>query len=243
MSNHTKIPSPFDDPPTELDRAAAIADVPLMQPGPGQFSLAAMALLTFDIAFILAWWANSNSHTRFGELTNEYAQRVIGSTLRVGIIAYPFWTGVIAFLPALIGAALGTCAHPDVDHRRRIRAASLYWTVLSAMAIEWLIQWGLLIANFDSDAKLLFFAFGNLGWGGLILIVYLAWVAMIGAGYGLVISLILSLLGRWRMIPLSAPLQDVPWKAMWDIGLYGPYAWLVGFLIWELAGMPEMLAI
>lgn len=242
MSSHSKTPSPFDDTPLDAPEGAAAPGAPSMQPGPGQFSLAAIALVTFDVAFILGWWANSNSYTPFGQLTNDYTNSVLGSTLRVGVLFFPIWTGVVAFFPALLGAALGACAHADVAHRRRVRGASLFWTLLSAMVIEWLVQWGLLIANFDSDARLLFFAFGNLGWSGLALIVYLAWLVMISAGYGLVVSLALALLGRWKMIPLSSPWEDAPWDAMWNLAIYGPYVWMVGFFIWELAGQPRLLA-
>lgn len=230
--------SPFDEDNGESTNSGSPAE-----PGPGQFSLAAIALATFDVAFILAWWANCNAHSPFGEVMNEYANRVIGSSFRVGIVAFPIWTGIVAFFPALLGAFLGSCAHRDVEHRRRVRGASLYWTLLSAMAIEWLVQWGLLIWTGESDAKLLFFAFGNIGWSGLSLLVYWLWLVMISAGYGLIIALILALLGRWRMIPLTSPWTDAPWRAMRAIGLYGPYTWLVGFLLWYLSGQPELLAL
>lgn len=230
--------SPFD----VDERKASNLESPAM-PGPGQFSIAAIALVIFDVAYVLAWWANCNSHSPFGEVMNEYANRVIGSSFRIGIIAFPIWTGVVAFFPALLGAFLGSCGHQDVEHRRRVRGASLFWTLVSAMAIEWLVQWGLLIWNGDSDAKLLFFAFGNLGWSGLGLLFYWLWLVMISAGYGLIMSLILSLLGRWKMIPLNAPWKDAPWNTMWFLGLYGPYIWLVGFLLWHLSGQPELLAL
>jgi hypothetical protein len=238
MKSVTLKNSPFDDKSADLN-----CETPPEMPGPGQFSLSAIALITFDVAFVLGWCANANTHSRFGEDMGEYANRVLGSTLRIGIISFPIWTGVIAFFPALLGAALGSCAHVDIDHRRRVRGASLFWTLLSAMVLEWLIQWGLLVFNVDGDAKLLFFAFGNIGWSGLGLVFYWIWLTMISAGYGLVISLILALLGRWKMIPLAAPWKDAPWKAMWSIGLYGPYVWLVGFLLWVLAGKPELLAL
>jgi hypothetical protein len=228
--------SPFDE-----EWATNESHLPIEKPGPGQFSLSTIALITFDLAFVLGWWANGNGHSRFSEDIGEYTNRVLGSTLRVGIVSYPLWTGLIAFAPALLGAALGTCAMADVQERRRLRGASLYWTLLSAMTIEWLVQWALLIWNRDSDAQLLFFAFGNLGWTGLGLIIYWCWMAMIAAPYGLVISLILALLARSKRIPLAAPWKDAPWTVMRNFGLYGPYIWVVGFLLWVLAGKPELL--
>jgi hypothetical protein len=239
MSKITFESSPFDDPPKKSLGGAPVPN----SPGPEQFSISTIALITFDIAFILGWWANASSHTYFGELPNEYAQRVIGSTLRIGIVGYPFWAAVIAFLPALAGASLGTCAHHNVDHRRRIRGASLFWTLASGILLETIARLVLLALDPGSDAKMLWWAFGNLGWGGLTLVAYLAWMAMIAAGYGLVISLTLALLGRWKMIPLPSPWSDAPWKAMWKVGLYGPYLWLLGFLIWALAGKPELLTL
>jgi hypothetical protein len=192
--------SPFDDP-----LPPAKGEVIIHAPGPGQFTLRVIALITFDVAFVLGWWANATSHSPLGEEMGEYANRVIGSTLRVGIVAYPFWAFVVGFLPALAGAALGSCAHADAEHRRHVRGASMFWTLISGVIIESLVRLGLYLHDPGSDAKMLMFAFGNLGWGGLVLIVYLAWLAMIGAGYGFVIALILSLLGRWKMIPLAAP--------------------------------------
>jgi hypothetical protein len=231
-------PSPFDDEPIKP------TDEPThQQPGPGQFSIAVILLVMFDVAFIFAWWANSTSHTYFGEEMGEYTNRVIGSTLRLGIVFFPFWAFALGFLPALTGAALGSTGLADVDRRRKLRGASMFWTLISGMVIETLVRLVILCISSNGDGKLLWLALGNLGWGGLVLIVYLAYMAMIGAGYGLLTSLILSLLGRWKMIPLAAPWKDAPWGAMWNLGLYGPYIWLVGFLIWELAGKPELLAV
>jgi hypothetical protein len=227
-------PSPFDDAPVTSKPHA---------PGPGQFSFATLALVTFDIAFVLGWWANATSKTALGEAMASFTGRVIFSTLRVGIISFPFWTCVFAFLPALLGASLGSALHQDVEHRRRVRGASLFWTLISAIFVEFVARsvWASVIM--DPDGHLLFFAFGDLGCAGLGLLAWALYLAMISAGYGLVISLALSLLGRWKMIPLTAPWKDAPWRAMKYVGFYGPLIWLTAFLFWAICGMPKLLEV
>ena len=238
MKYESTTPSPFGDEAKKPTQEPASAPL-----GPGQFSLQVILLVMFDVAFVFAWYANSTSHSYLGEEMGEYTNRVIGSTLRVGALAYPFWAFVFAFLPALGGAALGSCALANVERRRLLRGASLFWTLISAMVIETLVRLVCFTLSSNGDGRMLWLALGNLGWGGLVLIVYLIYLAMIAAGFGFVVSLILALLGRWKIIPMSSPWADAPWRTMWNLSLYGPYVWLVGFLIWELLGMPELLMV
>jgi hypothetical protein len=222
---------PADSPFSKPDAASPSARA---APGPGQYSLRTLALITFDCAFILSWWRNLFSATPLAESMVVFTAFVLLAPLRVGFLAFPFYTAIFAFWPAFVGASLGSCAMRDVQRRREVRGASLFWTLLSAMFVELCVRIVFTSQTTGPYKYLLFLVVEEPGWEWISLVVYGFCVAMISAGYGGVIALFLSLLGRWRIIPLAAPWKDAPWRAMRRVGLFGPPCWLAAYFLWAL---------